>query len=375
MIHRYSLSILAASALVLTATGCRHKTAPAIPMPEIPVAEVSQADVPVTMQFIGQTYGKSDINLIARVDGFLKASHFQQGAPVRRSQLLYTIEPASAQSQVNEARANVAKANTQLVEAKSNFRRIKPLVDIDAMSQSDLDNAVAQLGAAEAAVKAAKASLNYAEINLGYTEVRSPVDGVIGPTNANPGDYVGPGSDIPVLNTVSQIDTVIVKFFMPYRIYLNQIDKGGAIAFGNISLEMANGAKYPEPGIFNFIGRAVNPSTGALDVQVSFANPDSLLRPGQFARINATLGVRHNALLVPQKAVNSLQGIYSVYVVDEDDKVAYREVTVGQTVGGMWLVESGLAPGERVATDGFHKLRSGMTVKPLGAPADTTTKK
>ena len=343
--------------------GCRRAKRESIEI-EVPVATVTQQDVPVTMQFVGQTYGRADINIVARVNGYLKGIYFSQGSSVRAGQLLYRIEPQPIEAQVAEANAALASAVSALVQAQSNYNRVKPLAAIYAVSQSTLDDASAQLSAAKAQVSSAEAQLEYARIQLSYTDIRSPINGVIGLTQARVGDYVGLGSDIPTLNTVSQIDTILVRFYIPSDRYTTFAEKGKKIHFDNIRLKLSNGQYYSRLGKFDFIGRAVSPSTGSIDVQVSFANPDSLLRPGEFAEITAVVDTLHNRIVIPQRAVIQTQNNNSVMVVDSDDRVRIQGVTLGQKWEQMWVVETGLKSGERVVVDGFHKLKSGMKIKP-----------
>lgn len=343
--------------------GCREAKHSNVEI-RVPVATATPQDVPVTMQFVGQTYGRADINIVARVNGYLKGIYFSQGSSVRVGQLLYRIEPQPIEAQVAEANAALASAVSALVQAQSNYNRVKPLAAIYAVSQSTLDDASAQLSAAQAQVNSAEAQLEYARIQLSYTDIRSPINGVIGLTNARVGDYVGLGSNIPVLNTVSQIDTILVRFYIPSDRYTTFAEKGSKIRFNDIRLKLSNGQYYPLQGRFDFIGRAVSPSTGSIDVQVSFANPDSLLRPGEFAEITAVVDTLHNRIVIPQRAVIQTQNNNSVMTLDSEDRVQIQSITLGPKWGEMWVVESGLKSGERVVVEGLHKLKSGMKVTP-----------
>lgn len=349
--------------LVTFLLGCRSKTVNTLPI-KVPVTKAISKDIPIKMQFVGQTYGRADINIVARVNGYLKGIYFSQGGVVKAGQLLYRIEPRPIEAQVAEAQATLASAISSLVQAQSNYNRVKPLAAINAVSQSTLDDASAQLAAAQAQVNSSEAQLEYARIQLSYTEIRSPINGIIGLTKARVGDYVGIGSNLSILNTVSQIDTILVRFYIPSDRYTTFAQKGEQIKFNDIRLKLSNGMYYPLQGKFDFIGRAVSPSTGSIDVQVSFANPDSLLRPGEFAEISAVIDTMHNCVLIPLRAINQTQTSNSVMVVDSTNRVYRREVTIGPQWEQMWVITSGLKAGEQIVVEGLHKLQSGMKITP-----------
>ena len=205
---------------VLLSTGCKEKSASTMPLPNVQVVEVIQQDIPVLEEFVGQTYGLFDIALQARVDGFLEGIFFEEGRKVKKGQLLYTIAPEPYEAKVAAAQGQVAEANTRLVKANNDLVRIKPLAEINAVSQSDLDAAVAQRDAAIGSLDAAKANLESANIELGFTRVYSPINGIIGKTEVYPGDYVGRGITNVILNEVSRIDTILVNFHLPEEKYL-----------------------------------------------------------------------------------------------------------------------------------------------------------
>lgn len=342
--------------------GCRSSQKPAAGPVRLPVAEVAVQDVPVRKSFVGQINGYRDITIQPRADGYLRSIHFLEGSFIKKGTLLYTIETAPYAAQTAQSEASVSRAEAQLADARQTYERTKAMAAINAASRSDLDNATAQLLAAQASLRAAKAALTSARIEQGYTRITSPVDGIIGRTLAQVGDFVGLNSKYNSLNTVSQVDSVKVLFFIPEQTYAVLMQQGGQLY--DLTLSLSDNSVYPERGRFDFIGRAVEQSTGSLDAQATFANPDTLLRPGQFAQVSAVTDTLRNALLIPQVAVNQTQGVYSVYVLGPDNRAEQRIVTLGQTVGPMWVVDSGLQPGEQVITDGFHKLRAGVSVEP-----------
>lgn len=357
-------------------SGCKEKSAGVLPPPSVQVVQVIQQEIPVIEEFVGQTYGLFDIAIQARVDGFLEGIHFEEGRRVRKGQLLYSIDPQPFEAKVAGSMGQLAEANTRLVKAESDLVRIKPLAEINAVSQSDLDAAVAQRDAARAAVEAAEAGLVSSKIELGYTKIYSPIHGVIGKTEAYPGDYVGKGFADVVLNEVSRIDTVLVNFHIPEEKYLEivrpflaQTDSARIQRQQNkqgLTMILADGTVYPREGKLEFINRQVNATTGTILVQASFPNPSLILRPGQFARVRAVIDVISEGLLIPQRCVQEMQGIYNVYVVNDQDEVEFRKIGVGSTYQTSYLiVTEGLAPGDRIVYEGLQKVKSGIKVNPV----------
>ena len=361
--------------LFIFVSGCKEKSAGELPPPNVQVVQVIQRDIAVIEEFVGQTYGLFDIALQARVDGFLEGIHFEEGRRVNKGQLLYTIAPEPYEAKVATAKGQKAEANTMLVKAESDLRRIKPLAENNAVSQSDLDAAVAQRDAALAAVDAAEANLESARIELGFTKVYSPINGIIGKTEVYPGDYVGRGFTNVVLNEVSRIDTILVNFHLSEEKYLELARYISERALDNfertkesegLTLILADGSVYRQKGIIKFINRQVNASTGTILVQASFPNTDNILRPGQFAKIRAVVDEIKGGLLVPQRCVQELQGNNNVYVVNDKDEVEFREIEVGSTYETSFvIVTSGLAPEERVVYEGLQKVKGGDKVNPV----------
>lgn len=356
--------------------GCKEKSTGALPPPNVKVVEVLQADVPVNQEFVGQVYGMFDISIRSRVEGFLEGIHFEEGRRVKKGQLLYTIDPQPFVAKVNGFKGQLAEANTMLVKAESDLVRIEPLAKINAVSQSDLDAAIAQRDAAQASVEAARAALESSQIELGYTRIYSPIDGVIGMTEAYPGDYVGRGFGEAVLNEVSRIDTVRVNFHLPEELYLELVrpflESRDSVRIQRsedqqgLTLILSDGTEYPEQGKLLFVNRQVDATTGTILIQATFPNPSLVLRPGQFARIKATIDVHENGLLIPQRCVKELQGNYSVFVVNQDNTLEFREIEVGSTYAtSYYLVTSGLSPGDQVVYEGLQMVRSGSKVNPL----------
>lgn len=361
----------------LTLLSCKEKKAIEIPPPEIPVVKVLQQDVPISKEFVGQVYGEKDIPIRARVEGFLEGIHFQEGLPVVKGQLLYTIDPQPFEAKVNAQQSRVAEAETMLVKAKSDLDRYKPLAELNAVSQSDLDAAQAQYDAEISSVAAAKANLLSAQIELGYTRIFSPINGVIGRTQARVGDFVGREPNPVILNTVSKTDNVLVLFYLTESEYLyisrefsREVKEG--IHDGNkegekarLHLILSDGSVYKHIGIVDFIDRSIDATTGSILVQGTFPNPDFLLRPGLYAKIKVDVRTVKNGLLIPQRCVMELQGQYSVYVVNENNIVETRQITTGPTIDDYWLIRGGLKANEKIVIDGLQKVRSGIKIIPV----------
>ena len=353
---------------------CKEKARKVIPVPDIPVVKVLQKDVPVYKEFVGQIYGKYDIPIRARVSGFLEGIHFTEGSRVKKGQLLYTIDPQPFEAQVAEQMSRLAGARTQLVKAKNDLQRIRPLAEISAVSKSDLDAAEAQYEAAQAEVDAAKASLELARISLSYTRIKSPIRGLIGKTQAKVGEFVGQNPNPVILNTVSRIDTVHVEFFLPERDYLilakaYSVNNRKLVEVTEkrkvLQLILSDGSTFPYKGWVNFINRNIDPSSGSMLIQASFPNPQRILRPGLFARIKVRMDVMQDALLVPLRCILEIQNKYYLYVVEKDGTVRQKEVEAGPLQGDMQVITKGLAPEDRVVLEGIQMIRSGMKVNPV----------
>jgi len=342
------------------------------PPPKVTVYETVAREVPLYQELVGQVYGFKDIGISARVEGYLEGIHFKEGFPVKKGMLLYTLESQQFEADVAAKMSGVAAAETVKTEAQTYLNRIKPLAKEKAVSQSDLDSAVAQYEVGISQVKAAKAVLRASKIQLGYTKIYSPISGIIGKTKAKVGDFVGRQPSPIILNTVSRIDTVLVQFFitesqylMFMRRHMEQVDKGKFVEEekANLELILSDGSIYKHKGKADFINREVDPRTGALLIQASFPNPDELLRPGQFAKVKGEIAVVKEGILIPQRCVMELQGTFSVYVLGAENKTQMKEVKVGPKIESFWLIREGLKAGERVVYEGFQKVKDGTVVE------------
>ena len=326
------------------------------------------------LDLVGQTQGFQDVDIRARVEGFLDTVNFREGSFVRKGDLLYQIDPKPLEATLAQANAELATARARLAKTDNDVARYTPLVAKQAVSQRELDDARAAQDATRSQVEAAKAAVEKATLDLGYTRITSPINGLVGTTQVKPGSLVGRGEST-LLTTVSQIDPIIFRVAITEADYLRIIKRDPTRAgqegkVSGIQLTLADGTTHPQTGTIGPVERAVNSATGTLGVQLYFPNPDNVLRPGQYGRARVLLDTKAGALLVPQRAVQELQNLYSVAVVGADNKVAFRNVKVGPRVDTLWVIEDGLKPGEQVVAEGLQSVRDGMTVrtKPMPAP-------
>lgn len=401
--------------LVVTASllvsGCARKGAPGPEPPDVYAATPLQRDVSVHSEWIGTTVGFIDAEIHSQVTGYLLSQNYKEGSLVKKGDLLFQVDPRPFQALVDQAKARVDAAQTQLTEANAevdqakaeidraeaslgktelDVKRYSPLVSDGTVSQQELDDAVqsnlankasvagaegryarakAQVATAQANVEVARSVLQGALLNLGFTRVTSPVNGIAGIRVANIGDLVGT-NERSVLTSVSDIDPIFVEFPVSEQEYLGlrSFLQGGETNKGpSLELILADGSIYPHPGAIDIIGREVNPSTGTLRIRGLFDNPGNVLRPGQYAKIRAVTSIRKSALLLPQGAVEELQGAYQVFVVGPANKCEVRAVVVGDRIGSYWVIDKGLNPSDRVVIEGLQKVRAGDTVTPKPA--------
>jgi membrane fusion protein (multidrug efflux system) len=366
-----TIGLITCLSLILFACSEEQKAPAPPPPPEISVVETKAEDVPLYMEFVGQTSGLKDIAIRARVEGFLEGIHFQEGSGVEKGALLYTLESQPFEEKVAAKLSGVAEVKTMLAKAKGDLDRIKPLAEINAVSKSDLDAAVAAYEATLSSLEAAKAILRASEIELSYTKIKSPIDGIIGRTKAKVGDFVGKDPNPVILNTVSQVDTILVNFFITETQYLaisralvKDISEEHEDFEAKFELILIDGTVFGHKGKPDFVDREVDPTTGAMLVQASFPNPEKLLRPGQFAKVRIKAQMVKDAILIPQRCVMEIQGLYNVFVVSASNTIETREIKVGPKVESFWLITEGLKPGEKVVFEGLQKVKDGAAVKP-----------
>ena len=358
--------------------GCK-KEAPPLPPTTVLVAPATEQDLSLSREFVGTLDGYVNAEIRARVKGFLKSQDYQDGANVKKDQLLFTIDPSEYKAALEKNQGALARAQAAYGRAKVTADRYRPLAAKQAVSQQDLDNAEAGLREAAATIASAKAAVDEAKLNLGYCRITSPVEGVAGTALVRVGNLVG--QDVPtLLTTVSDLDPMRVTFPISEADYLRlasraaELEKLDPLDAGPdrriADLILADGSVYPEKGWFISVGRAVEKATGTLQVQTLFPNPKGILRPGQYGRVRVPRRDEGKALVVvPESAVRELQGTYTIGVVKPDDTVQIRTVEMGPRAGHLWAVTKGVNTGDRVITQGLQKVSEGMKVIPQPDPA------
>jgi membrane fusion protein, multidrug efflux system len=351
--------------------------------PDVEVAKVQKEDIPIYGEWIGTLDGLVNADVRAQVTGYLLKQGYQEGAFVNQGQLLFQIDPRPFQAALDQAQGQLAQAKAALANAQAVQRRTEldvqrytPLAEQQAASQQDLDNsvqnnlaAIATVETAKAQIKTYEAAVETAKINLDFTRLVAPIDGIAGQAQLQVGALVSPGSGI--VTSVSTVNPIKVYFTVGEPQYLGwrkrfptessreEADKGL-----RLQLILADGSTYPNEGKFYFADRQVDESTGAIRLAGLFPNPNNVLRPGGYAKVRAVIRTQPGALLVPQRAVSELQGGYQVAVVDADNKVDVRTVTVGDKVDSRWIIASGLNAGDRVVAEGVQRMRTGVHVNP-----------
>jgi len=358
------VSVIIIPILLFTAAGCKKPQNEAPQPPVVDVADVVQKDVPIFLEWVASTDGSVNATIRAQVSGYLIKQYYKEGDFVKKGQLLFQIDPRLFKAALDQAKAELALQQARWTTAKANLKRIKPLAEQNAVSQKDLDDATGQEQATHAAVIAAQATVDKARLDLGFTKVTSLIDGVAGIAKAQIGDLVGPGQ-IEELTTVSTVNPIKVYVPISEQEYLKAMEERSKRAEKAV-LEMilSDGSVYPHKGEFTFADRQVDPNTGTIKVASLFPNPGNLLRPGQFARIRAQIGIVSGALLVQQRAVIDIQGTFQVAVVGPGNKVDIRSVEVGERVGSLWVIKTGLKAGEKIVVEGVQKVKQGMLVVP-----------
>ena len=405
------------TALVLSSCGGetnaeKEKAAPVAPVPVV-VASVIQKTVPIFSEFTARTDARDTVEVRARVEAFLEGIHFEEGRPVKRGQLLFTLDKRKYEAALQSAKAQLAKAQAelqfaleqvtvdtakakldqakaQLGKADLDVNRLEPLAKVKAVPQQDLDNALVaqQVGKsnvdaskanydttvvvqkvtvdqAKAAVSAAESAIKDAELNLSYCTVTAPLDGLIGQRLVSSGNLVGRGEPT-LLAAISDLDPLRVTFAVSESEYLALARRMGKSTKTPLPIELvlADGTVHPHKGTVTVADRAIDQKTGTLTLVAEFRNPGGLIRPGQFGRVRGVIDTAENAVLIPQQSVMEQQSAKVVYVVENDNKVALRTVTLGDRFENLFVVNEGVKPGERVITDGMQKVRPGMVVTP-----------
>jgi membrane fusion protein (multidrug efflux system) len=359
---------------LLAACGESEQTpAAAPPPPAVSVVEVEPQDVTPSAQFVGRVVAIDQVDLRARVQGFLEKRLFTEGQKVKEGDLLYVIEQPPFQAQVDEAKASLARAEASVVETAATLERVQQASGSGAVSKQELDQARANDQRAQAEVLAAKAQVEIAKLNLSYTEISAPIDGRIGFTNYTIGNLVGPDSG--TLATIVSEDPIYVTFPVSNRIILEVRQQ--AIAAGKpnefvVRAQLPDGATYAHPGTVNFLDIEADQTTDTITVRAEFPNPDDLLVAGGFVNVAVERAKPEERLVVPQAALQLDQAGAYVLVVNSQDEVEQRRVQTGQASGGNLVVQSGLQAGESVIVEGIQKVRPGIKVQANVVPLATS---
>jgi membrane fusion protein, multidrug efflux system len=342
---------------------------------EVLITEVSSQDVPVVREWIGSLDGSENADIRVRVSGHLISKDYKEGAVVQKGDLLFQIDPSTYEAALEQAKSSLVQAQANQLQTEQTEKRETELFEKKVESQQNRDNAIQSNAAAKAEVKAQEAAVRQAELNLQFTKVTAPIPGVAGIANAGIGDLVGP-SDAQPLTTMSTVDPIKAYFQISEQDYLKLARKmeslrGTGEVAPPVEIILADGSLYPIQGKFASIDRQVDQQTGTIRIEALFANPNNILRPGQFVRVRVTVRNTQGALLVPQRAVNELQTSYEVAVVDGTNRVQIRQVKVGEKVGSLWLIEDGLKAGDRIVVEGMQRIRDGQVVKPVAWSSPT----
>ena len=329
------------------------------------VLPVVQKDVPFYREWVGSCDGSTNATIRAQISGYVWRRAYQEGRNVKKGDLLFEIDPRPFEAVLSQAKADLARAEAQLGKTDLDVKRYTPLAKEQAISQQELDDDIqANLGY-KAQVLASKAAVQQAQLNLDFTRITSLIPGVAGIAKADVGDLVSPSSG--ELATVSTVDPIRTHFYLSEQEYLRAVKKTQASGWQHgagpeLTLHLADGSTYPFKGYINAVDRQVDEKTGTIHLTALFPNSDQMLRPGLFVRVQALIATIPKALIIPQRAVNELQGKYQVAVVGSDSKVSIRPVSVGERYGSDWVITQGLKVGEQVVVEGLQKARDGATV-------------
>lgn len=364
------------TALTLSVTGCKKPEPPKLPPPAVVVMDITATNVPLSTEFIGQLDSPQNVEIRARVEGFVDQMLFVEGTDVKSNAPLFKLDDKPYQERLKAALGMLGEAEASLKKYEADVARLRPLAEKKAVPQQDLDNALASVDVGKAAVVSAQARVDSAKLDLSYCDIQAPIAGLIGAKQVSLGDLVGKGTPT-LMATISTLDPIWFYCNVSEVQYLRAEAEvrrtGKRVMDMPVTLILADGSVHPEKGKFVFIDRAVDIKTGTFRVRAQFLNPDvevggvkrKVLRPGMFGRIRVDLGVRADSILVPEKAITELQGKNFVWVVGSDNKCAQRPVQAGQQVGENLLILDGLKAGERIIVEGLQKARQDQPAQPL----------
>ena len=346
-----------------------HKQEPkAAPAMTIEVATAEAEEVVMRYEFVTHLKSNYDAIIQPRVNGYLLKKSFSAGMPVRKGDLLFVLDADLLNTTLYAAKAQLAAAEAQEVEARNNYERALPLAKINAISRAQLDQYTSAYASARSSVQSARQSLENARLQVGYANIYSPINGIIAWTDAHEGDYVGPGTEFSTLTTISNTDTLSAEIAIPTSLYMRYAsgrtlyDNRGLLS--DVVLYLANGEEYQHRGVYDYTKQNISSTSGTITLVVDFPNPDQQLKAGEYGRVATGIGSKQRIITIPQQCVNRTQGIESVWVVRGDSTVEYRQISTAETLGSRWVIQSGLSEGERVAVTGSQKLHNGAKVIP-----------
>lgn len=368
---RFAILFMAFSFL-FSVTGCKSKEEKKKVPPSLKVMQIKGTVVPRYLELVGQAVGIPTVNITARVEGYLQNWSFTEGSLVNKGQLLFTIEQDRYINDVNFTQADLESKKAAWEKAKLDVARLKPLLTVNAISQNDYDVAVTTELQTRAAVESAEANLADAKLSLSYTTITSPITGMIGKVNVNPGNLVGRGEPT-LLTTVSSVNPIYVDFQMNENDYLlimrivaeNKWSLDDLKKELKVFLTLSDKREYAHPGAIDFIDRAVNPLTGTLAMRAVVPNPEGIIKPGNFATINLLLGEEEQGIILPQSAITQIQGKFFAFVVNDSNKVNRVPITIGRNIGSNVRVLQGVGINDRILLEGFQKFQEGMHVTPV----------
>ncbi len=380
---RITAFVAALHIVLFLALGCSRKKAEVAPnAPEVLVTTVTPQDVPRVLERVATLDGFINANINAQVQGYIVSRDYQEGSVVKKGDLLFQIDPRPFEAALAQAKGTLARDKANQAKTDADEKRAVDLFKKKVISDQERDTAIAAAGSSRANVEADEAAVKQAELNLGYTKITAPIDGVAGFANNQVGDLVGPSTG--PLTTVSQIDpikAVVTAGEGPFTDFVSRhpdaTERNAYIKTLEFDLILGNGTVYPHKGKFYALDRSLDPKTGSIRYYVTFPNPGNILRPGQFGKVRFVADMKKGAMVIPQEAVNELQGNFQAAVVDQNNKVSIRPVKMGERIGAMWEVTEGLKPGDKVVVQGLQKAREGSTViaKDWTPPADALVSK
>jgi len=359
------------SFLLISVYSCKEEEKKAGVSPEVNVVVAGKENIPVYSEYVGQVYGLSDVNIDPRVQGWITGIYFKEGSLVQKGSLLYTIDDQPFINSVEAAKAELARTQTMMVNRKSELDRVKPLAEMNALSQRDLDDANAAYVSAQNEVLIAESRLANAKIELSYTRVAAPITGIIGISKVQVGDYVKQVSAGAGINAVSSLGEVRVRFPISENDYLNFVreyrkdPKSNNFREVPVDLILGDGSVFGEKGNLQLTNRQIDPNTGSILIQAIFKNASGILRPGQYVKVRFRSGEFNNAVVIPQQSVNQLQNIFQVFLLTDSNKVKPTLIKVGSRVGSNWIVTDGIKEGDKIVIVGSTFLNPTMVVRPV----------